>query len=384
MSVVIAKRITGYSVVRPDDAPKNATIQLQPTTTDVDRRLVLTEVSSPLAKSLRWASRPYDPDGHASRTYLVNSPEGKFTMHVVHADNGSPQTGYPFECWVNDGAPRGLKALCKSLSMDMRSLDRGWLKVKLESLFGTPGEPFDITLPGGNLVRVPSAVAAFARILYARCDALGAFTDEKLSDTPVLDALMSKKEPKSDGIGTVGWMVPIRNTGFEDDFELILKEVQTPDGNIHPQSVWLSGRRYPKSLEGLAISLSFDLRVNDVQWSVLKLQQLVDLDEVNGNFWAPVPGTPKSTNYPSIVAYIATLILYRLKVLGLVDEDRNPIHATGVVALDDERRKRATTDDAENASSTPKGLLCDSCGSYAVVKSGGCDVCTNCSASKCG
>lgn len=384
MSVKIEKRITGYSVTTPGDASKETTNKLQPHTIEADRRLVLSDVSAPLAQSLRWASRPEDPDGHDSRTYRVHSPESKFTMHVVHAENGSPQTGYPFEVWVSDGAPRGLKALCKSLSMDMRSLDRGWLKTKLESLFETPGEPFDIALPRGVLARVPSAVAAFARILYARCSQLGAFNDEKLVSTPVLDALMSKKEPKNDGVGTVGWMVPIRNTSFGDDFELIIKEVETPDRRIVPQSVWLSGRKFPRSLEGLAISLSFDLRVNDVHWSVLKLHQLLDMDEPQGDFWAPIPGTEKSKCYPSIVAYMATLILYRLKVLGLVDEDRNPVTYTGVVALEDERAKRAgAANEVVMAQDKPQGMLCSSCHSYSVVRTGGCDVCAQCGHSSC-
>jgi len=386
MTVKIEKRIKGYSVRQPGEAisHQQQLPKVHSSPTEADRRLVLTAVSTPLANSLRWASRPYDPDGHSSRTYMVKAPEGKFSVHVVHADNGSPETGEPFEVWVGDGAPRGLKALCKSLSMDMRSLDRGWLKTKLESLFGTPGEPFDMTLPGGILVRVPSAVAAFARIVHARCEQLGAFTDNKLSATPVLDALMSRKEPKADGTGTVAWMVPIRNTGFGDDFELVVKEVVTPEGRIVPQSVWLTGRKFPRSLEGLAISLSFDLRVNDVQWSVLKLQQLVDLDEgVKGgdSFWACVPGTEKSASFPSLAAYIATLILYRLKVLGLVDDARKPTAPTGVVSLEVVRSQptQSQTDCVQIL-----GALCNDCGAYAVVPTdGSCLCCKACGASKC-
>lgn len=379
--IKIEHKIVGYSV---STLPKGD--QLAPvapsgfTTTDADRRIVLSQVSSPLANSLRWASRPYDPDGHASRTYRIDSPEGKFAVHVVHAENGSQSTGYPFEVWVSDGAPRGLKALCKSLSMDMRSLDRGWLLNKLQSLFTAPGISFDITLPSGLHAHVTGAVAAFARIVHARCEQLGAFTDEKLADTPVLAALMSRKEPKADGFGTLAWMVPIRAPQYEDDFELIIKEVQTPSGQVVPQSVWLSGRSYPSSLEGLVISLSFDLRVNDVHWSVLKLKQLIDMDEPKGEFWARIPGEEKQAVYPSIVSYMAHLILYRLRVLGLIDANLEPARKGTVIAFDTGCQSLAGS---SQTAIEVRGKLCESCHHYAVRPMGGCDTCEACGASKC-
>ena len=45
-------------------------------------------------------------------------------------------------------------------------------------------------------MRVPSMVAAFARIVRFRVDQLGAFRDREGS-SPVLDALFAKKEPKT-------------------------------------------------------------------------------------------------------------------------------------------------------------------------------------------
>lgn len=384
MSVIIEKRITGYAVHQPGVATPPPQQHPKPAVSnDADRRLVLSSPVAPLANSLRWASRPYDPDGHPSRTYMVHAPEGKFAVTVVHSDAASASTkGYPFEVWVSDGAPRGLKALCKSLSMDMRSLDRGWLLAKLDSLAKTRGTPFDITLPGGLLVNAPSSVSAFAQIVRARCGALGAFDDEELKSTPFLDALLSKKEPKAFGEGTVGQMFPISQTGYrEDDFEMALKEVKLEDGRILPLSVWFAGS-YPSSLDGLAKSLSFDLRVNDVQWSVLKLQQLLDMDEPNGSFWAGIPGQDKSTSYPSLVSYLATLILYRLKVLGLVDQDLQPTAFTGVVAVDAARKSFPQSPPVTETGI--KGEKCWSCGAYAVVRTGGCESCTSCSESRCG
>ena len=43
--------------------------------------------------------------------------------------------------------PRGLAALAKNLSMDMRAQDRAWLKLKLDSLAKTPGAPFTVAMP---------------------------------------------------------------------------------------------------------------------------------------------------------------------------------------------------------------------------------------------
>ena len=49
------------------------------------------------------------------------------------ARSGNPAV--PFEVWVNGAEqPRGLGAIAKALSMDMRSEDRAWLKMKLDAL----------------------------------------------------------------------------------------------------------------------------------------------------------------------------------------------------------------------------------------------------------
>jgi ribonucleoside-diphosphate reductase alpha chain len=373
----ISKKIKGYSVVRPEDRSNNN----NPTThgsftSDMDRRLVLSRVPQPLAASLRWEKRPQLAGGNASHCYMVDSPNGKFAVLVGHVPNSKPEHGYPFECWVLGEAPRGLNAVCKSLSMDMRSRDRGWLKAKLDSLTKCPGESFDMTMPDGNLIRVKSDVAAFAHLVRYRCAELGAFDDEKLIDTPVLDALMSKKEPKAGPDGTLAWNVAIKNDFTGDDFELFVKEAVLECGQKRPFSVWFAGD-YAPALDGLAKCLSFDLRVSEVAWSVLKLRQLLDVAEPRGEFRARVPGSEKTKEYPSTVAYVAALILHRLKVLGLVDERGEPTHDTGVIDLGVVREARA------EAPSVPNGRLCNACGSYAVVRVDGCDCCKACSASSC-
>jgi ribonucleoside-diphosphate reductase alpha chain len=70
--------------------------------------------------------------------YRVDHPRGRFALFIGPIENGGK---HPFEVWVNGAEqPRGLGALAKSLSMDMRSNDHGWLKAKLDSLMRAHGD----------------------------------------------------------------------------------------------------------------------------------------------------------------------------------------------------------------------------------------------------
>ena len=122
---------------------------------DADRRLVIVGSPVPPTQSLLWQKRPVFPGGNPGYTYLVKAPEGEFAVFVGHAPNGSPTTGTPFEVWVNGGeAPRGLAELARSLSIDMRSQDRGWLRRKLEALAKTRGTPFELNRIMSDVVRI--------------------------------------------------------------------------------------------------------------------------------------------------------------------------------------------------------------------------------------
>src|SRR5437879_10889922 len=90
----------------------------------------------------------------------------------------------PFEVWVNGAEqPRGLGAIAKTLSMDMRSEDRAWLKMKLDALAKSRDEQgFQIPFPPtGEPVWVSGVVAAFARIVHQRCDELGTLREDRKS-----------------------------------------------------------------------------------------------------------------------------------------------------------------------------------------------------------
>lgn len=162
-----------------------------------DHRIVLDSVPTPTLNSLRWPRRPDLPNGNPSYCYTVRHPNGaKYALFIGHVENGAR---CPFEVWVGGlEAPRGLNALAINLSYDMYARDRAWLKRKLEVLAAcsSPGEAFELRMPPtGAPRRVPSLVAAMALLLEHRCRELGAFDD--LGETPILDALMSAKEPKT-------------------------------------------------------------------------------------------------------------------------------------------------------------------------------------------
>jgi ribonucleoside-diphosphate reductase alpha chain len=333
-------------------------------------------------QSLRWDTRAefeaMQPDSNRgqpnmSYTYFIRSKEGNFSVHVTFVRNGTPDTGYPFEVWIGGEFPRGLSALSKSLSMDLRSNDRGWLRKKLESLKDSDGVPFDFVRPDGALALVPGAVAAFAIVVEDACKRLGAF--EQGGDTPVLNALLSAKEPKtsSEGAPYHGW--DIFNPMTEDEGAVVIKDARGDDGKRYPQSVWLSGS-FPKALDGWCKSISLDMQVAEIGWIARKLKQLDDVHEPRGEFRAQVPGTEKTAEYPSTVAYIAALIRHRYVQLGHMTPAGDPVEQTGVIQLALVREQR------EPAVAT-NGSHCSDCGAYAVRKIDGCMTCGACGSSSC-
>ncbi len=343
---------------------------------DPNRRLRLERVPAPTLASLRWRRRPRPLGGNPSWCYMVDHPRGSFAVFVGHLEDGQ---GSPFEVWINGAEqPRGLGAVAKSLSMDMRSNDRGWLKAKLESLMKTASDDgFDLPLPPlGEPLRMPSLVAGFAKLVYLRCDTLGAF--DEIGDTPVLKALMSPKEPKTGPDGTLSWTVDIYNPATLDDFVMGLKELVLPNGQRRPYSVWLSGA-YPRVLDGLCKSLSYDMRVIDPAWIGAKLRQLIDFAEPRGDFLAWVPGEERKTNYPSTVAYLVRLMIHRYALLGILDEAGYPVEDMGIVAYDAEQIMPLGMRSARVLEPRP-GKRCPECGNHAVIIKDGCDFCTACGA----
>lgn len=335
---------------------------------DANRRLTIKDLPAPVLSSLRWPGRPNLPEGNMAWTYMIEHESGKFALFVGHIEQEG--RSWPFEAWVNGPAqPRGLGAVAKTLSMDMRANDHAWLALKLESLSKTPdGNGFEMPYPPhGEHKQMPSVVSAMAKLIQFRVDQLGFFKSE--GPTPVLDAMFSLKEPKTGTDGTLSWTVDIFNPATNEDFVLGLKEITLPNGITRPYSVWLSGN-YPRALDGLTKLLSLDMRVLDPAWIGMKLRKLLDYPEPLGDFMAFVPGTRKQKTYPSTVAYIANLIIHRYAMLGILDEAGIPLQQMGILQ----------TPSDKTAAKPTAGKLCGECGNYTMIRKDGCDFCTACGA----
>jgi len=336
---------------------------------DANRRLSIKNLPAPVLSSLRWPGRPNLPEGNLCWTYMVDSPIGKFALFVGHVEQEGH--AWPFEVWANGPAePRGLGAVAKTLSMDMRANDHGWLEMKLEALAKTPGDAFEMHMPPhGEKKRMPSVVSAMAQVIRWRVEQLGALTHD--GATPVKDALFSTKEPKTGTDGTLSWTVDINNASTGEDFVLGLKEIPLPDGVTRPYSMWLAGN-YPRALDGLCKLLSLDMRVVDPAWIGMKLRKLLDYSEPFGDFMAFVPGSRKQQTYPSTVAYIAQLIIHRYAMLGILDEEGFPLQQMGIL--------EAPEDTTSNKVLPTQGKLCGECGNHTMIRKDGCDFCTACGA----
>ncbi|CAN5262637.1 hypothetical protein BH10PSE17_BH10PSE17_12750 [soil metagenome] len=373
----------------PVATPVSADPVLLPTATgyaiapssEAERRLRIDLATAPVVGSLQWPDRPTLPGGAEGWvSEIIDHPSmGSFAVFVSHLKRpGKRSRIQPFEVWVNGSEqPRALGALAKTLSVDMRSQDRAWLRRKLESLMKLRGDDsFEMPMPpGGEVRRMPSLVAGFAQLLKWRVEQLG-YWEEDGSATPLIDALMFKREPKTGTGGTLSWTVDVRNDATGDDFVLGLKELELSEGAQwrRPYSMWLAGE-YPRVLDGLCKVLSIDMQVADPAWIGLKLRKLLTFAEPRGDFMARVPGSEVSggrmQTWPSTVAYVAALILHRYSVLGLLDET-----GRAVGSLD----RVANEPTIAEAAQMPvlQGRACPECGNSSLIRKDGCEYCTVC------
>ena len=331
-----------------------------------NRRLALEKLPAPVLASLRWPGRPELPGGNPAWTFMVHHPFGDFALFV--GEEGTPPR--PFEVWVNGAEqPRGLGALAKSLSMDLRANDAAWLRLKLDALATVAEErAFEMPFPpAGEKRPFPGVVAAVAAVIRWRCEQLGVWTTA--GHTPVIDAMFSRDEPKTGTSGTLSWAVDIDNPASGEAFTLTLKEVTLPtaSGGTRPCAVGFSGN-YPKALDGLARVLSLDMRVIDPAWIGMKLRKLLNYAEPLGHFMAFVPDEKRQQTWPSTVAYVARLIIHRYAMLGVLDEQGFPLQRMGVLDAPAEPGKAAPM----------AGKPCPECGNATLIHKDGCDFCTSC------
>lgn len=342
----------------------------------VNRRLALENMPQPVLASLRWPGRPELPAGNAAWTYMIRHPFGQFALFIGELpDEGRVA---PFEVWVNGAEqPRGLGALAKTLSMDLRAKDSAWVRLKLDALATVQEErAFEMPFPPhGEMKRFPGVVAATAAVIRWRCEQLGLWA-EKSGPTPVLDAMFSRNEPQTGPGGTLAWSVDIDNPATGEAFTVTLKEVVLPDGQggtmTRPCALGFSGN-YPRAMDGLARILSLDMRVLDPAWIGMKLRKLLSYAEPLGHFMAFVPGLPhgqqRQQTWPSTVAYLARLVIHRYAMLGVLDEKGYPLREMGILQ----------SPTAPTLQPVPMaGARCPECGNATLIHKDGCEFCTAC------
>ncbi len=349
---------------------------------DKNRRLALERLPAPVLSSLRWPGRPELPGGNPAWTFMVQHPFGDFALFVGEVVPDGALAPQVFEIWINGAEqPRGLGSLAKTLSMDLRANDAAWLQLKLDALATVADErAFEMPFPPSGERRLfPGVVAATAARIRWRCEQLKALPPPSTAPTPVLDAMFSRDEPHTGTSGTLAWVVDIHNPGSGEEFTLTLKEVTlpAPDGGTvtRPCALYFSGN-YPRALDGLARLLSLDMRVIDPAWIGMKLRKLLNYAEPLGQFMAFVPGLPhgerRQQMWPSTVAYVARLIIHRYAMLGVLDEQGQPLREMGVL----EAPKAGVT--AATAAPVMAGAACPECGNRTLIHKDGCDFCTAC------
>jgi ribonucleoside-diphosphate reductase alpha chain len=379
--------LKGLATYRPNavlGAVLSTTAEATPalTVAAADQRLRLDKLPTPVLASLRWPGRPELPAGNPAWTYMIQHPFGDFALFVGELPRDAQQAGgghKPFEVWVNGAEqPRGLGALAKTLSMDLRADDAAWLQLKLDALATVAEErAFEMPFPPDGTRRLfPGVVAATAAVIRWRCEQLGALPDPAHpAPTPVLDAMFSRDEPSTSPSGTLAWAVDVDNPATGERFTLTLKEVTlaTPDGGAvtRPCAMGLAGN-YPRALDGLARVLSLDMRVIDPAWIGMKLRKLLNYAEPLGHFMAFVPGLPPGQRrqqvWPSTVAYLARLVIHRYAMLGVLDEQGFPLREMGVLA----------TPSVPGTPAPQAGRVCPECGNATMIHKDGCDFCTAC------
>ena len=353
------------------DSP-NVTPTSQPEPLRANTRLTIEKLPAPVLSSLRWPGRPELHAGNPAWTFMIEHPWGAFALFV--GELPQDERTVPFEVWVNGAEqPRGLGALAKTLSMDMRANDPAWLQLKLDALATVAEErSFEMRCPPfGEKRRFPGIVAATAAVVRWRCEQLNALRVD--GPTPVVDAMFSRHEPRTCVDGTLAWAVDVDNPASGEAFTLTLKEITLPDGSTRPYSMGLSGN-YPRALDGLARLLSLDMRVLDPAWIGMKLRKLLNYAEPLGDFMAFVPSIDRSQprrqqTWPSTVAYLARLVIHRYAMLGVLDERGFPMREMGILENPGERPDRPTV---------MQGSRCPECGNDTMIQKDGCDFCTAC------
>ena len=260
----------------------------------------LDSAPEPALESLKWPGRPDLADGNLAWTYMVEIPERKESFAILSGKSASLRCRSCGSTARTAARPRR----DRQSAVDGHAQRRSRVAENEARCAGACARRTGLCNSDAAERRKAMAERRGLGVRQHRAAPLRAacvFKDLDQHPTPMLNALFSKKEPKAGPLGTMSWTVDISNANTGDDFVLGVKELHLPDGSRRPYSIWLAGE-YPKVLDGLCKLISLDMRVVDANWIGLKLKKLLNFGEQNGEFWAPMPGAERSTQYPSTVA----------------------------------------------------------------------------------
>ena len=300
-------------------------------------------------------------------------PHGKFALFVGHV--GERPSRCPFEVWVNGTEqPRGLGAVAKTLSMDMRAEDRAWL-AEARHPRHAPAATTPSTCampPHGENERVPERRRRrSAQVVRYRVEQLGgASTDAGAvarCSTPCSRRRSRRPAPTARCPGP--WTS--LNPASGDDFVLGLKEITLPDGVTRPYSMWLSGD-YPRALDGLSQApLARHARHGPGVDRHEAAEAARTTPSRSATSWPSCPASAASRTGPRTVAYVARLIIHRYAMLGVLDEHGYPTQEMGI--LEAPRAARASPRSC-------RARCARSAATTTVIRKDGCDFCTACGA----
>lgn len=390
MTITITRKIKGYSVVSAATAtptePATPNAAPAPAPADPDRRLVLGALPGIAERSLRFPKRPSEPGGFTAWTSdFIRAPGGKFVLCISHVTNGHQ---HPFEVWaLGAEQPPATALICQLLSKVLQTDDRPFIWHHLAALKKATEVPFQITLPhGGATVTAPSVGAAIALIYEAHALHLGYAPNPDEADSPMLRAMSSIREPKSNGQGGYATFEDVVSPAG-DDFPLFCKEVWI-EGSTAPTpiSVWAGSRRTPPESEAILKIVSLAMRHRDPAWIATCLETLRKHVEVGRELGFAGVGTRKPSYYHSTWAYVADLIRHRYEQLGVLDENGHPIQQGSLFEppTDDSTLAASTGYTGTLQPSATDGMRCWECNLTSTLQlMGGCWTCTACGASKC-
>ena len=159
----------------------------------------------PVLASLRWPGRPELPAGNLAWTYMIDAPTGALRA-LRRATSRRTGRAFPFEVWVNGAEqPRGLGAVAKTLSMDMRANDRAWLahEARRRSRNTVGRRRVRDALPAARreAARARRGLRRWRRWSAGAASSCSAF--DGTGPTPVLDHMFSVEEPRTGTDGTL-------------------------------------------------------------------------------------------------------------------------------------------------------------------------------------